>query len=338
MKKFLFIAILISIFMANQAQDRCTYLNLGTKTSGIHFGNSSITNGIRITPIDKCKERVNGINISIWSSLKEDNSVGDINGIALGILTTQFNSLKGLSIGLGVKANDIKGISLGVFGTGTENSMKGISIGGLGTGCGGSSKGILIGGLGAGTGGNMKGFVFGGLGAGAGGDVKGIAIGGLGIGAGGNVKGLMFGGLGTGCGGNAKGILIGGLGSGCGSDIKGISIGGLGTGCGGNAKGIFLSGVGMSCGSSIKGICASGLLVKSGTEIKGAAITLGKIKTPVFKGFGVSGLFSVDSHHGLSIALFNNIKELHGVSFGILNYAGNNKPFFRILPVMNIHL
>ena len=41
--------------------------------------------------------------------------------------------------------------------------------------------------------------------------------------------------------------------------------------------------------------------------------------------------------HGLSIALFNYTNELHGVQLGILNYAGNNRKGFRLLPFANMH-
>lgn len=42
-------------------------------------------------------------------------------------------------------------------------------------------------------------------------------------------------------------------------------------------------------------------------------------------------------HCGVSVAGFNQATELHGVQFGLLNYAGNNPKLLRWLPFMNFH-
>lgn len=51
------------------------------------------------------------------------------------------------------------------------------------------------------------------------------------------------------------------------------------------------------------------------------------------------GIFynSFDIQNGVSISLFNKAKELHGFQFGLLNYAGNNRPLFRWTPLFNFN-
>ena len=41
---------------------------------------------------------------------------------------------------------------------------------------------------------------------------------------------------------------------------------------------------------------------------------------------------------GLSIGLVNYSAQLKGVQLGLLNYAGNNPRWLRLLPLINIHL
>jgi len=41
---------------------------------------------------------------------------------------------------------------------------------------------------------------------------------------------------------------------------------------------------------------------------------------------------------GLQIGLINAAGLLHGVQIGILNYAGNNPSWARILPLVNLNL
>jgi len=55
-------------------------------------------------------------------------------------------------------------------------------------------------------------------------------------------------------------------------------------------------------------------------------------------GFYIGGYCSSDRQKGLSIALFNHTKELHGLQLGVINYAGNNRKLFRWMPFFNVHL
>ena len=41
---------------------------------------------------------------------------------------------------------------------------------------------------------------------------------------------------------------------------------------------------------------------------------------------------------GLSIGIYNSARVLKGVQIGVLNRARNNKPPFRWLPILNVHL
>lgn len=55
-------------------------------------------------------------------------------------------------------------------------------------------------------------------------------------------------------------------------------------------------------------------------------------------GFYIGGYCSSDRQKGLSIALFNHTKGLHGLQLGVINYAGNNRKLFRWMPFFNVHL
>jgi hypothetical protein len=41
---------------------------------------------------------------------------------------------------------------------------------------------------------------------------------------------------------------------------------------------------------------------------------------------------------GLAVGIYNSAYELHGFQIGLLNHARNNKPPFRYLPLLNVHL
>jgi hypothetical protein len=45
----------------------------------------------------------------------------------------------------------------------------------------------------------------------------------------------------------------------------------------------------------------------------------------------------VREQRGISIALFNDARELHGLQFGLLNRARNNSSVTRWLPILNAH-
>lgn len=56
-------------------------------------------------------------------------------------------------------------------------------------------------------------------------------------------------------------------------------------------------------------------------------------------GFSLCGWISSNCYQkGVSIAPFNFSDELHGFQFGLLNFAWNNRPIFRMMPIVNFHL
>ncbi len=119
--------------------------------------------------------------------------------------------------------------------------------------------------------------------------------------------------------------------------------------------GLAISGIAAAGTGGINGLAVSGLIVSSDrSDINGIAATLGVLYCGNdFNGLGVSGIYlksktfrgvSITSYSdsykmfGLSVALFNRTRELHGMQLGLLNYAGNNRKGLRYLPLINMHL
>ncbi len=330
-------------------------LDIPTRHSGISFGNSKVFNGLRINFRDNQVERINGINITLWSAKENKNAV--VNGLSLGLVAPEAAYLKGFSIGvLGVAAEkDLSGIQVGLLGAGAGGNVSGITIGGLGAGSGGDISGLVIGGLGAGSGGSLKGAILAGLGGGCNGDLTGIAFGGLGFGAQGNIRGLAvgllgvgggqditgitFGGLGAGASGNMTGLNIGGIGIGAGKDLSGITFGGVGAGCGNELKGVTICGIGAGA-PTIKGVTLAGIAV-GGDRISGASLALGMIKIQpdgVLKGFAASAYNQIKGRQtGMSLGIFNYAWQLNGIQIGLINYVRDNPKYLKVLPLFNAH-
>jgi hypothetical protein len=124
-----------------------------------------------------------------------------------------------------------------------------------------------------------------------------------------------------------NGIAIGGLGVGA-IKINGIGVGGWEAG-GDTSNGLFLCYIGNAGSDTITNKLINGLKIGfffgvSANKINGIAIG------------GIHNRFHIQN--GISISCFNKANELHGVQFGILNYAGNNKKIFRWMPLLNFHL
>ena len=45
----------------------------------------------------------------------------------------------------------------------------------------------------------------------------------------------------------------------------------------------------------------------------------------------------VGIQNGVAISAFNRARELHGIQFGLINYAANNRPLFRYMPFVNFN-
>jgi hypothetical protein len=91
-------------------------------------------------------------------------------------------------------------------------------------------------------------------------------------------------------------------------------------------------GVGMGIGNSAFGNPSNGVVLNgSGVAILGCELA-------VLNGLAASLVTNViQVQHGVSIAAYNKTQELHGVQFGLLNYAGNNRKFFRWMPLVNFN-
>src|SRR6185503_16764289 len=127
-------------------------IDLTANNTGVAIGDKPVVNGVRINFRDRHLERVNGVDITVWTPYEP--ATGAVNGVAIGLPATG--------------AADITGIGAGIVG-----------VGGVGLGAGGDMVGIMLGGIGVGGGGSVTGISIGGIGVGAGGSLKGIQIGGI---------------------------------------------------------------------------------------------------------------------------------------------------------------
>jgi len=276
-------------------------------TWGIGFGNLKNFTGLRFNLADRDIGTINGINITGWKA-KESHISGTVNGFSLGLMPM---------------AETLRGIQVGILGTGAEREMAGINLGLLGAGCGGSIAGINVGGLGIGCGGNMTGINIGGLGVGCGGNLTGLNIGGLGVGSGANLEGINIGGLGVGCGANMTGLNLAGLGVGAGNELSGVTFAGLGAGA-----------------PRFYGLAAAGIGL-GGHELTGVFVTPGTIRVVedgTFRGLAISGFNHIQgTQRGLAIGIVNYAYRLKGVQIGLINIVRDNPAGRRVLPIININ-
>jgi hypothetical protein len=350
-------------------------IDLTVNDVGLSIGDSRFVRGIRLNFRDKNLDEVQGINATIWTPYEGGGGYISGLALGLPATGARRITGAGIGVfGAGVE-EDFTGLGIGGLGVGGGGDLRGIMIGGLGAGAGGSITGITIGGLGAGSGGDVRGITIGGLGAGAGGELVGLSVGGFGVGGGGGIRGISIGGLGVGGGGDVTGFQVGGLGVGGGGRVRGISVGGLGVGGGGGITGFQFGGVGVGGGGDVTGISVSLVGVGSGGTLRGLAIggvgvgaprvraivissmagghdVQGGILAPLYfriesedegrgdlgrvKGVSVSAFNHIKGEQfGLSIGLLNYAWELRGWQFGLINYAANNPPGLRILPLFN---
>ncbi|MFC2124831.1 hypothetical protein ACFLU5_08475 [Bacteroidota bacterium] len=337
--KTTFSAVLIILF-SSLTRLSAQYVNIPSETWGIGFGNSPKFTGIRFNFADKNIEKLDGINVTIWSPKDFDSETGSINGISLGLP---------MAVGTGSR----NGINLGVFGVGAAEKLVGINIGLLGIGAGEDVVGLNIGGLGGGAGENLTGINLGGLGIGAGNKLSGINIGGLGVGAGGSVSGISASIIAVGSGESITGINIAGIAVGSRVDVTGINLAGIAIGSGESVKGINFGGIAVGSGSKVVGINLSiiavaaptvkGLstaLVVSGEKVHGIAVAPAYFRIEgnegYLKGISISAVNHIrGTQNGLSIGIFNYTWEIAGFQLGILNYVKSNPRGLKILPVFN---
>jgi hypothetical protein len=281
-------------------------LDIGWNGIGISFGNSARWTGLRFNWRDRYLERIDGLNLTLW---KPGDAVGgEINGIALGFLGPRAGRLRGLSAGL-----------IGVF---PEREAIGITIGGLGVVSEGRLTGLNLG---------LLGLV-------SEGTVDGINLAGLGIVTEGGTRGLSAAGLGLVSEGTLSGVNFAGLGLVSERAVSGINLAGLGVVSEGRIRGASAALLGIVSEDDIQGLSLAGLGVVSGRAIEGLAVALLKTDTHDLDGVGAAAWNRVRGRQrGITIGLFNQIEELHGVSLGLLNFAGNNHGLARWTPILNLH-
>ena len=288
---FPFMLVWLIFLLPDHAVFAAKSLTLPAKIWGICFGNSPRFNGLRFNIIDEKIEVINGINITLWKS-RDKKISGTVNGLSLGVIPY---------------AAELKGIQIGLLGSGAGDRVIGLNLGGLGMGAGESVIGLNLGGLGMGAGENVIGLNFGGLG----------------MGAGENVIGLNFGGLGVGAGEKVMGITIAGLGAGAGEKLIGLTISGLGAGA-----------------PTVVGLTIAGLGV-GGNRITGVSLALGTIhiaEDGVYRGLAVSAFnYIKGTMKGVAIGIVNYAYRLKGLQIGLVNIVRDNPRGRVILPIINFN-
>ena len=104
-------------------------------------------------------------------------------------------------------------------------------------------------------------------------------------------------------------------------------------------NGVAISGFGCF-GDTLNGLAVTlGIISAPKQQINGIAIAAFNVYSQKLNGVSLS-IFanSFERVNGISFALLNRTKELHGFQFGLINYAGNNCKFFRWTPLFNLHL
>jgi hypothetical protein len=152
-----------------------SYLDPTVDDVGIAIGDAPRVTGLRINFRDRYLERVNGVNITVWTPYE---TTGDIRGIAIGLPATGAYRVDGLAVALG--------------GVAAEERLRGIAIAPIGAGSGQEITGLIITGIGAGSGGRITGVGIGGIGVGSGGGIRGLMVGGVGVGTGGRLSGITI--------------------------------------------------------------------------------------------------------------------------------------------------
>jgi hypothetical protein len=90
-------------------------------------------------------------------------------------------------------------------------------------------------------------------------------------------------------------------------------------------------------GDYIRGLALAGYKVES-WALEGVSLAVIRTKTRSLTGLSIAGYNQVKGRQeGLSIGLYNRARLLTGIQIGLLNYVGNNPPWLRYLPLLNLH-
>jgi hypothetical protein len=319
-------------------------LNLRVAGTGLSFGNSTRHNGLRLNLKDHALDRINGVNVTLWTP--GENVGGRVNGLAVG-LTPAAGRLNGIALGLGVlPEHRLAGIGAGILGVVGGGDLYGASIGGLGTVAGRDIAGAHVGGL------AMI----------AGGAVRGLAVSAAATVSGREAHGITVSGLATVAGTSLRGLNVAGLAAVGGEDLRGLSIAGLALVSGADARGVQIAGAEIVAGGAIRWVTVAGLAVVGGNSVRGVVVTLGavaagedvtglalggfRVKSPRTEGVTLAVGYTLSREHtGFAAAGYNetrgpfrgspsasnNAHELHGVQIGVINIARNNRGLARVL-------
>jgi hypothetical protein len=288
-------------------------LSIPFKRYGISIGNSNEFNGIRINYADAYVYRVNGLNFTLWYKNlpgKEESNRHNQIKLIKGLYEAPNKSavVNGVTAGVVPVAGTMQLLNFGFLGLFADNSLNGVSVGGLYS-IGNHINGVCVGGLTSMAPKSINGLAFGTL-AVYSADITGIPVSPLVVSATNKIRGLTV-----------AGIYAGGDSESTNVKIEGITIAGL------YIKGGVINGIPVSPG-----------LINCNNNLSGLALSVISLKSGVLNGLGVSCIVNTNKTNGVSIALFNRTKELHGLQLGLLNYAGNNRKGLRFLPLINLHL
>jgi hypothetical protein len=334
-------------------------LSLSVKGWGLALGNVPRINGVRINWRDRYLEEVNGLNITLWHpiDLPKDAPGGTVNGVSLGLFAPAADRLNGINIGgVAVLARDrlwgvnlgglaavsegtLTGLNFGTLAVVGERSVTGVSLGGLAVVSTGPVRGLNVGGLAVVSEEGLTGVSVGALAAVvAQGPIRGFQFGGLAVVSERELWGFQAAGLATMTAGEVTGISLAGLAVVAEDRITGLSIGGLAVVSQGPIRWLQAGGLAVASEESVSGITLAGYRIHA-PRLTGLALSIVHMTPTDLTGIGIGGYNDVRGvQKGITIGLLNRARELHGVQIGLFNYAENNPPFFRYLPVLNLHL
>jgi hypothetical protein len=297
-------------------------LDLGVRRVGLSLGNAPRWVGVRLNWADAGVERVDGVNLTIWKPKHNPDAL--INGVAFGVVAPVGRSIRGSALG---------GVAIV-----TEQSLHGVGIAGVAQVSGGHMVGVHLSGVALVSGGTMAGLNVAGAGLVASGSLRGVNLAGLGAVAEQDMLGVNFATLGLVSQGAMRWVNLAGLGVVGQRGVAGLTVAGLGiVSGGGRIEGIALTPGVVESSDGARGILVGGYRVK-GPRIEGLSLNPVMLKARDFTGVALGAHNEVmGTQRGLTIGIYNFARRLQGVQLGVLNYAGNNPPALRLLPLVNMH-
>ena len=349
-----FVFVPLNFSLSQEDEETPGALNLTIGHTGVSFGNSPRVNGIRINWSDSWLDEVNGINLTLWRPA--DRVSGDVNGLAVGIVSPAADNLRGISISpIAMMAGEgVYGINVAGLGLVSQGSATGVNLGGLGVVGQKSVSGLTLALLGVVSQGDLGGISVAGLGTVAQGNAWGITAAGLGAVTQGSMTWISFGGLGSVVQGEAAGLTIAGLATVVQGDLSGASFGGLAVVSQGSIAGLSFGGLAVVSEHSIGGATATlGAIVSKGT-VAGLSVGGYKIESPEIRGLNLGvgwtesdymSLVTISGYNrtymkqtGIVVGVFNYTGDLTGIQLGVVNWVEANPWPFKILPLLNVRL